>query len=97
MAWDRLLWAEEWAECCIRVWGSCVYVYVRCVAVCSLGCNNIGDEGAAAISHGLGSVPQLQTLEYVLWKFCLLLWTRLRGTLWRGAGCDGRAVCVAGR
>jgi hypothetical protein len=33
--------------------------------VCRLGLNSIGDEGVAAISRGLASVPQLQALEYV--------------------------------
>ncbi len=38
---------------------------VSCVGMCSLENNLLGPEGAAAISLGLASVPQLQTLTYV--------------------------------
>ena len=36
------------------------------VCMSRIGSNGIGAEGAAAIGAGLASVPQLQTLEYVL-------------------------------
>jgi hypothetical protein len=69
---------------------ACLRLWCR-VAVCSLRYNSIDDEGAAAISRGLASVPQLQTLEYVF-EVCASWWCRCgRGTLWRrtcGAGCE---------
>jgi hypothetical protein len=80
------------------VCGACLRLWCR-VAVCSLRYNSIGDEGAAAISRGLASVPQLQTLKYVF-VVCVSWWCRCsRGTLWRracGAGCEC-ACRVCGR
>ena len=51
----------------VWVWcDMCAWLRLWCrVAVGSLQSNNIGPEGAAAISRSLASVPQLQTLEYV--------------------------------
>jgi hypothetical protein len=49
---------------CLRLW--------CCVAMCSMENNSIGPEGAAAISSGLASVPQLQTLQYVF-VVCVLV------------------------
>jgi hypothetical protein len=79
---------------------ACLHLWYR-VAVCSMGWNSIGPEGAAAISRGLASVPQLQTLEYVFVVcVCGSWWCRCgRGTLWRkacGAGCEC-ACRVCGR
>jgi hypothetical protein len=69
------------------------------VAMCSFYNNRIGPVGAAAISFGLASVPQLQTLKYVF-KVCASWWCRCsRETLWRracGAGCEC-ACRVCGR
>ncbi len=37
----------------------------HCLVLCSLRSNSLEPEGATAISRGLVSVPQLQTLKYV--------------------------------
>ncbi len=62
------LWCDMYD--CLRLWCR--------VALCSLNSNSIGPEGAAAISRGLASVPQLQTLEYVVTVCALVVPYRRR-------------------
>jgi hypothetical protein len=71
-----------------------------CVALCSLNSNRISDEGAAAISRGLASVPQLQRLEYVVAVCALVVPLRRRDPVtqgMRGRGASVRAECVGVR
>jgi hypothetical protein len=56
---------ERWRLCVWCDTCGCLRLWCR-VALCSLGWNGFGPEGAAAISRGLASVPQLQTLKYVV-------------------------------
>ena len=42
----------------------CLFAVVGCLR-CSLGNNNIGDDGARAIGAGLQYLPSLTTLKYV--------------------------------
>ncbi len=44
---------------------------LRVMALCRLDGNDIGPVGAAAISAGLASVPQLQLLGYVAVLWCV--------------------------
>jgi hypothetical protein len=69
-------------------------------AVCSVGCNSIGDEGAAAIADGLKHVPSLTRLKYVCVDDRVWESVRLAGYSWgwvlmcaacRGCVCH---VCV---
>jgi hypothetical protein len=85
-------WACELG--CLFVWcDMCAWLRRWCrMVVCSLGWNNFGPEGAAAISRSLASVPQLQTLEYVVAVCVLVVWLRRR-TLWRKACGTGVRVC----
>jgi hypothetical protein len=71
------------------------------MVLCSLYNNKIGPEGAAAISGGLASLSQLQTLEYVV-AVCVRWWCGC-GAGTRGARCAGLewecagSVCVGMR
>jgi hypothetical protein len=60
------------------------------MVLCSLGWNNFGPEGAAAISRSLASVPQLHTLKYVVAVCMLLVWLRKAGGT--GVGVCGQGV-----
>ena len=83
----------------VWVWcDMCAWLRLWCrVAVGSLGNNEIGDEGAAAISRSLASVPQLQTLKYVC---CGAVCTCVGGAAAaagpRGARGAGRGLVGAG-
>ncbi len=65
------------------------------MALGSLQSNSIGPEGAAAISGGLASVPQLQTLKYVV-AVCVCWWCGC-GAGTRGARRAGLEWECAGR
>ncbi len=66
------VWACDVGCLCVRCdMCACLRPWCR-VAMCSLENNDIGPEGAAAISRGLASVPQLQTLQYVF-VVCVLV------------------------
>ncbi len=65
------------------------------MVLCSLGWNGIGPEGAAAISSGLASVFQLQTLEYVV-AVCMLVVRLWRGDPGGKACGTGVGVCGQG-
>jgi hypothetical protein len=93
----------------VCVWcDMCAWLRRWCrMVVCSLGWNNFGPEGAAAISRSLASVPQLQTLKYAVAVCVLVVWLRRRDPVaqsvrdWGGsmrAGCvgvrAGMPVCV---
>jgi hypothetical protein len=74
---------------CLRLWCH--------VALCSLRGSTIGDEGAAAISDGLASVPLLQMLQYVVVVCALVVPLRRRDLVAqgvRGWGASVRAECV---
>ena len=68
--------------CCV------VYRRVACVCVCSLGGNEIGDDGAVAIAGALAHVPQLTTLKYVpgLSCGCVCAWVVGMWRLYGGVG-----------
>jgi hypothetical protein len=75
---------------------ACLRLWCR-VAMCSLHSNDIGPEGATAISRGLVSVPQLQTLQYVLWCVCIggaVAAAGPCGAERAGLGASVRAECV---
>jgi hypothetical protein len=76
---------------------ACLRLWCR-VAMCSLQSNGIGDEGAAAVSRGLASVPQLQTLKYVF-AVCVCVGGAVGaagpcGAERAGLGASVRAECV---
>ncbi len=80
-----------WCDMC-----GCLRLWVR-VALCSLNENDVGDEGAAAISGGLTSVPQLQKLKYVVAVCALVVPLRWRDRVTqgvRGWGASVWAGCV---
>ncbi len=87
------MWACELGCRCVLC-GICALLRLWCrVALCSLNNNSIGPEGAAAISRGLASVPQLLTLKYVV-AVCVRWWCGCgSGTLWRKACEAGVPVC----
>ena len=96
------VWAWE-LGCLCGCGATCVHGWLRLwcrVALCSLERNRIGPEGAAAISCGLASVPQLQTLEYVVAVCALVVPLRRQDPVAqgvRGCGASVRAECVGVR
>ncbi len=68
------LWCVFNSACCLMCWGGW--------AVCSVGCNSIGGEGAAAIAAGLCHVPSLTRLKYVCVDDRVWESVRLAGYSW---------------